>query len=471
LQSSIKLNDIGSRPRDKVAPSCTVWYVAAAIALALLGGEIWAWRRDDDTHFRFQLLKSLNMMRMSADPIPEQPDKSLDLPGEGNLLVRSREDGPPRETPYVLGGKAIPEADRVAKQVKIDASEVTPGKGVFIIGDSAAFGFPLKYADSFAARLDQELGPRGFEVYNVAETGWNSGSMMPVARRVLNYYSPHTLIVYMGNNEWISWTPDIRSFSPWIVDVPSWFAQSRLIAFGEYILLRHWVNTSRKGMKGFNSQEQLSGISYAIERPASHPPVYWTETKRKFLENYEAHLRAMLALAKERGVRVLLLTVPFNYKLSPAWKVQQPLAFDPRNQAAVEARVQEAYQAYLRGDSAGALRAAEAALAIEPSVPVPRYLKAAALEKLNRFSESEAEYALVRENMIGNLGSILSINEVIRSVAAETGVELLDVVKLFDRDEHMRGRYFNETLILDDCHPSPLGHQLIADAIAARFLK
>ena len=56
-------------------------------------------------------------------------------------------------------------------------------------------------------------------------------------------------------------------------------------------------------------------------------------------------------------------------------------------------------------------------------------------------------------------------------VAAETGVELVDVIKLFDRDEHMLGRYFNETLILDDCHPSPRGHKLIADAIAARFSK
>src|SRR5262245_8294199 len=236
----------------------SVWNAAAAItiALALLGGEIWAWRRDDDTHFRFQLLKSLDMVRMWGDPVPEQPDKWLGWPGEGGLLVRSREDGPPSETPYVLGGKAIPEAHRVANLLKIDASEVTPGKGVFIIGESAAFGYPLKYADSFAAWLDQELGPRGFEVYNVAVTGWNSGHLMPVARRVLNYYAPHTLVVYMGNNEWITWMPDIRLFSTWIVDVLSGFAQSRLIAFGEYILLNHWVHNSRKGMKGVNLHEE-----------------------------------------------------------------------------------------------------------------------------------------------------------------------------------------------------------------------
>src|SRR5262249_36803448 len=54
----------------------SIWYGAAAlaIALALLGGEILAWRRDDDTHFRFQLLKPLDMVRMWGDPVPEQSE-------------------------------------------------------------------------------------------------------------------------------------------------------------------------------------------------------------------------------------------------------------------------------------------------------------------------------------------------------------------------------------------------------------
>jgi len=50
-----------------------------------------------------------------------------------------------------------------------------------------------------------------------------------------------------------------------------------------------------------------------------------------------------------------------------------------------------------------------------------------------------------------------------------TGTELIDLPPLFDRYEHNLGHYFNDDLIMDDCHPTPLGHRLIAEALLARL--
>ena len=94
--------------------------------------------------------------------------------------------------------------------------------------------------------------------------------------------------------------------------------------------------------------------------------------------------------------------------------------------------------------------------------PVPHYLEAELLESLERPVEAEAAYARSREAMIGNLGSRLSINRVLREVAAEQEAELVDRRKSFDDYQHRRQRHFNTELIHDDCHPPPQGHTLIA---------
>jgi hypothetical protein len=79
--------------------------------------------------------------------------------------------------------------------------------------------------------------------------------------------------------------------------------------------------------------------------------------------------------------------------------------------------------------------------------------------------EAESAFARCREQMVGHLGGRLSVNRVIRSVARETGCDLLDARKLFDRKQAALDGFFNRDLIHDDCHPTPLGHHLLAVAL------
>ena len=50
-------------------------------------------------------------------------------------------------------------------------------------------------------------------------------------------------------------------------------------------------------------------------------------------------------------------------------------------------------------------------------------------------------------------------------MAERAGVPLIDVQELFQDYGARRQSYYNLDLIHDDCHPTPLGHQLIAEAL------
>ena len=80
-------------------------------------------------------------------------------------------------------------------------------------------------------------------------------------------------------------------------------------------------------------------------------------------------------------------------------------------------------------------------------------------------TEAERAYAESRERMMGNLGSRLSTNRIIRDLAKENNVPMIDVQELFQQYGTSRQRYYNIDLIHDDCHPTPLGHQLISEVL------
>ena len=176
-------------------------FIYLTIVVSLVAGvELAARVYDGHRHFRFQLLKVLDELEGAKTPIPAAPDASLEWPARG-LFVRDAEFVPPPAEPYVLGGKVIPGAQPDARQKFIQPGEVAAHKRIVILGESAAFGFPLTYGESFAAQLEQRLKSDGYAVLNAAQPAWTSGQLVPVAHRIVDYFQPETLILYLGNLE------------------------------------------------------------------------------------------------------------------------------------------------------------------------------------------------------------------------------------------------------------------------------
>jgi hypothetical protein len=312
---------------------------------------------------------------------------------------------------------------------------------------------------------------------------------MEAGAQILARYAPSTLVVFTGNNLWIDWAPPQQPrWNPWGIKLLSTLATSRAIAGLEFVALRwtlrhtprdwrveqlgrldSWLGRLRREPGApFHDHHELTGSRYALEHPLEDDERFgatdWPRIKALHLHRFETSLVELVEQARARDVGVVLVTVPFNYRLSPAWNHPQFEAVDPAHRDEVRALGREAGAAVHAGDCGAALPIIDRALALDPLPPVLHYLRAQCLERMGALDAARAAYADSRERMIGNLGSPLSVNETIRRVAARFEVPLVDAVRVFD--DHASGNHFNEQLIVDDCHPSPSGHRLIAVALA-----
>lgn len=384
---------------------------------------------------------------------------------------------------------------RTIHQNAIDSEDVVSSneRRVFLVGGSAAFGFPIEYELSFAALLNRRLEHQQIRVLNAARVGATSGELLPVVRQIVDEYEPDTLIVYSGNNEWFHWQPHYRRDAKktnLTIDPPRqpnqvavrWLqhlCHSRLVATVTYYSFkmsrarRRKRNLTQSRSDTFEIHHELIDIDFALAHPATTEhlqPQKWLAEKEQFLDQFEDNLREIARYCASANVRVIMMTVPFNYRLSPAWKHRQPESFDPQHEAFVRNVIQAAPTMYKSKQYADALIQLDKAIALDPYPPVLHYLKGMCLQATHKPLEAERAYAQCREHMIGNLGSRLSINKRIVQVANETGATLVDLRKRFDEVQHAKGGHFNSDLIHDDCHPTPFGHQIIADELRPLLL-
>jgi hypothetical protein len=450
------------------------WVIAVLLLLAIEGIAIIA---DRQWMFRARLLSAFDTATRAdeseEDDLWSDPDRPFERNGDGApLTLRVR-----------AAGSWNPAGD------EIDPMSLPPGKRVFVLGESAAFGVGCRSEETFAALLDQALADRGTRVVNAGQVGADTWQVLDAGAQILAGYSPSALVIFTGNNPWIDWAPPQQQrWNPRVVNVLSTLATSRAIAALEFLSIRFaLLHTDRqwrveqlakldqlaagpRAVDTFQDHHEISGSRYALDHPLAETGEFgasdWLRLKQLYLRRFEISLEKLVEHARARGVEVVLVTLPFNYRLSPAWKHPQFEAFDPAHRDEVRGLLHQAGRLVQAGDCDTALPITDRALALDPLPPLLHYLRGQCLEQLGRFEEARAAYAQSREQMIGNLGSRLSINAVIRTVAARMDVPLVDAAQLFDDDGRATGHYFNQHLILDDCHLSPAGHRLIAGALA-----
>ncbi len=459
---------------------------AAFVALLFFGAvEAVAWFADAVWDYRHSVVLALEEGQLVEGPILALRDSGLPprtvdvrVPYEGKLSNR----------PYVVGRCTVP-GSRLG--FELSTRRVTPEdldrgqlKRIFAFGGSAAFGFPYPFEHAFTSILDDRLRAHGYGVWNCAACGWTSGRVVPVLRRVVDYFDPDTVILMTGNNEMLHWAIPGVPYQHFLDE--AWISQtylglwrqlsvSRAFAAAEYVALK---KTAARQLQPRGppdgSHPELVGADYALRHPLEQYTEFdaaaWFEAQQRYLDAYEANLREMVLYAKARDVRVILSTMPFNYKLNPAWACPQPESFAPEHRQVVRQNIRRAAQHLQQRQFREALSLLDEALALDPLPPILNYLRGECLEQLGQHAAAAEAYAACRENMIGHLGSRRSINERIRTVATSLGAELLDAQQVFDRYERSQGEYYSRDVFHDDCHPTPLGHRLIAEALAERFV-
>ncbi len=420
-------------------------------------------------HYKVKLSNSLNYLGHQNTPVPAL--ENLDWP-EASVVIRYPDT---HMDPIPSQNQNFPDEFLQSRTVLATPDDLKsiPGKRVFIVGGSAAFGYRYHYSQTFGS-LISETRKGDYTVINAAQVGWSSGRLFPVLKRIVDHFAPAAIILFTGNNEWVQWSHEKPSgFRNSTLTLLSWGNKSYACSY----LIYKWIigrrdqvsdSTGRSGDK-FLAHQDLLGYRYALRYPLvpdnGFNPRDWPRTKADFLAVFKQNLTSMIRYCQAKGVWVILMNIPFNYKLSPAWKHPQPFYLEEKHSATVPGMITNAADLIGRDQIAEAEAVIRQVLALEPEISIAHYLLAHILEKTGRDRAARNAYAQSREYMIGNLGSMLSINESIRKVAESTAVDFVDIHRSFDAHAQQAGDPYHATLIHDDCHPNVKGHEIIARAL------
>jgi hypothetical protein len=444
--------------------------IATCLVLAILEGT--GAIADARYGFRARLFEALdNLERLSGPVAPGRltwPDDTIRLRVAG---------APPSGKTYVVGQRVIPGATDTGYQafVRPDGFANEPRKRIFVVGESAAFGYPYPMEFWFGNMLQKRLADE-YVVLNAGQISWSSPDLVPLVARIVERYQPTAIILFVGNNEWQHWSGlnQLTAVNR-AGRVLRAAGSSRAGAALAWWWLRHAASDRPAVARDFVPRYQLEGIDYALAHPAERygsPAVTtWRDARNMFVDAFRRNLTEMVTTAKVRGVHVVLMPTPINYRLSPAWSHPQPESYNPRASAEVRDLLKRAVNQAGTGSNVEALATIDQALSLDSDPPMLHYVRGEVLRTMGRHGEAEAAYASARERMVGHLGSPLSFQAVVRDVAAATAAELVDVPRLFDEYEHRMGSFYNEHLVADDCHPTPLGQRIIADALTPLFRK
>jgi tetratricopeptide (TPR) repeat protein len=317
----------------------------------------------------------------------------------------------------------------------------TPGSfRILAFGESTVLGVPegaYAFTTFLAHELHRMAPDRDVELLNLARSGIGSADVREAFAQGLEG-SPDLAIVLMGHNEFL-------------------VAEQRRGWRGALLRLRERSRLVTALARA------LGRDAAAVEPPLPDaiPPV-WPESPfaREVLEEFGRNLDAIVAMARERGIPLILATAPSNLaEWPPAFlRVELP---DSADHAAVVANTRALLA---EGKSAQALDELQVAKARFGDDAMLLYLEAQALRAQGRPSDARALYQQALDRDLVPRRASSATNERVRAAATQDGVVLVDVAALFAKQA--RDGLVGFELICDNCHPTPFGHALIGRAIA-----
>jgi lysophospholipase L1-like esterase len=311
---------------------------------------------------------------------------------------------------------------------------------ILALGESTVLGVPegeYGFVSFLAHELPRMASGRALDLRNLARSGEGSAFVRRTLEQTID--GADLVIVLMGHNEFLvadrtrGWRGAL-----WRLRESSWLVRGLAHATGR--------------------------DAVAVEPPLpEHIEPVWPGSAyaRDVLDGFQRNLDAIVALARARGVPLILCTAPSNVADWPpaSLRVARPRADD-------FARAAQAVRSLLAAGRPGEARAeASAARARLGDDALLLYLEARALRAEGGADEARPLFGRARDLDLVPRRASDEINEAVRKAAGPPGVHLVDAVRILEADAPDGLVGFEE--IGDNCHPTPRGHALIGRAIAA----
>jgi tetratricopeptide (TPR) repeat protein len=334
---------------------------------------------------------------------------------------------------------------------------------VFVLGGSAALGFPHKnhgFDRLLEAQLRAALPGRRVEVINTAMTSVNSHVVYAVANSI-PADSADFAVILMGNNEVVG---------PY---GPGTFNQNFL---GNISLIR-----TIQALKRTRTWQAMSSLIMRVRPTDAKQELEW-EGMQMFTNHgvprddprmdgvyshYEDNLTDIIETLRSKGIHVILSSVPVNLRHSaPFLSVRNPGLSSEQVDQWRELTRQGAESADEEnwGESAAHF---EAALEIDPGYADTHFRLATSLEKLGRFEEAKTHYERALDLDALRFRADTGINRIVEEVAASASGDTLSFVDnaaAFERTSAPLQPGWN--LFLEHVHYDFAGNHVLASEIS-----
>jgi tetratricopeptide (TPR) repeat protein len=327
---------------------------------------------------------------------------------------------------------------------------------ILSVGGSTTFGRPYDDRVSFSGWLRALLPAadpsKQWEVINAGGVSYASYRVAALMEELAGY-EPDLFLVYSGHNEFLE-----RRTYEGLIEAPE-----ALTALGG-LLSRTRIYAAGTRLAGGGAKQKAQGelLAEEVDTMLAHsvgPEDYERddEFRAQVLAHYRFNLRRMVEIARGAGAEAVLITPASNWKDCSPFK-SQPGAGPEEQAKAAELREQGTL---LREEERyeESLAALDASLALDGRYAQTHYERGQALLAMGRTAEARAAFQRALEEDVCPLRAFPEMNEIVRSVARETGAPLVDFAAYVEaREDGMPGAL----QFLDHVHLNMDGYRELA---------
>jgi len=347
--------------------------------------------------------------------------------------------------------RTVPKKEQWFNPQEFAAPKPANGYRIFCIGESTTYGHPYFDATSYSGFLREYLRAaeprRAWEVINVGGISYASYRIAFLMEELIKY-EPDLFIIYVGQNEFL----ERRTYSR-LIETPravretaGVLAQSRV-----YSSLHRLLKRSRAGA---SDASVLPDEVEAILDGTVGPDDYQRddEQRSQVVAHYRYNMSRMVEIAKSVGARVLFVMPAVNERSMSPFKSQHRDDLKPDELARWETLVAAATAEQQAGTLDEALSSLDQALEIDPRYADTHFQRGGVLYALQRYPEAKQAFQRAIDEDVCPLRMLSEMRPVIREIAAQNQVEVVDFQELLEAKSE--SRITGEESFLDHVHPN-----------------
>lgn len=335
------------------------------------------------------------------------------------------------------------------------------GVRIFVQGGSTAAGFPYGYGASLAATLDQRLKQtligKHVEVVGTALSAVNSYTLLDFAGEIIDQ-RPDAVLIYAGHNEFLGilgvgsnyGMSTARHTTLWFLSLKNWRV---------FQLIQEMFFATQSTNTGDASNNSTDAPRTLMAQIAKQKHIeYSDETFDAGLKQFERNMRRLIDKYRKAGIPVFIGTLASNQKDQPPFS--SLTASEEHTDLFARMKAQKSSLTNSKETQAQWQKASEV-LQTSRSADL-QYAVAQELEKQGLFALAKQHYLLATEHDLLRFRAPLAINDIIRQIAQDSGVVLVDTLASFE--QRSANGIIGNNLMLEHLHPNLQGYFVLSES-------